>query len=240
MKKLHSLLKSLLPAALLVCLCAGAAAAQGAKVDLGRLVEETQRSSPEPDRMTLVWWIPEEFWRASFSQDASMTKAQTDAFVQTISPYMMFAIVDGKLGALGGVTYKSEEVIRGTIQVVDARGTVYRPLAGDKIDPDTRNLLAMMKPVLGNMMGKMGENMHFVVFPGKDAQGRRIADALKDGSLTLKMGADVFEWKLPLGSLLPPKVCPVDHEQMNGAWKFCPWHGEKLVPKPAKPSAPGA
>lgn len=230
----NSLLKSLMLASVLSCVCAATAApqVQTGRVDLNVLTDETQKTLPDADRMTLVWWIPEEFWQATLGQDANHSKAQTEEFLKIVRPYVMFAVVDGKIGSFGGVTYKSEEVVRSTIQVVDSQGTVYRPLSNDKIDPDTRNMLAMMKPVLSNMIGKMGENMHFVVFPAKDAAGRRIADPYKEGALSLKMGSDVFKWRLPLGSLMPAKTCPVDGEVMSGAWKFCPWHGDKLVTKP--------
>jgi len=241
-------LKRLLLASALACLFACEAAAQttppppapapaqtpaqATHVVVDDLREETQKSLPDSDRMTLVWWIPEEFWQATLADDPTTSKAQVEEFLKTVRPYVMFAVVDGKMGAFGGITYKPEEVIRSTIQVVDMQGTTHRPLPENKIDPDTRNLLAVMKPVLSNMMGKMGENMHFVVFSARDAAGRRLADPTKEGTFSLKLGSDVYKWRLPLGSLLPPKVCPVDGEVMNGAWKFCHWHGDKLVTKP--------
>ncbi|HEV7890657.1 MAG TPA: hypothetical protein VGP08_08460 [Pyrinomonadaceae bacterium] len=242
----NSLLKSLVLASALACLFAGKAAAQkpeppppmatptpaqANRVNVDALREETQKSLPDSNRMTLIWWIPEEFWEATLAED-STPKAQAEEFLKTVRPYVMFAVVDGTMGAFGGLTYKSEEVIRSTIQVVDMQGVVHRPLSDDKVDPDTKNLLAIMKPVLSNMMGKMGENMHFVVFPARDAAGRKLADPTKEGTFSLKLGSDVYKWRLPLGSLLPAKVCPVDGEVMNGAWKFCHWHGDKLVTKP--------
>jgi hypothetical protein len=221
----------LLLAAALACACAGAAPAQQAgRIDINALTEETQKTLPDPDRMTLVWWIPEQFWHATLAQDPTTSKAQADAFIRTVSPYVMFVVVDGKIGAFGGVTYKTEDAIRGAIQVVDARGVAHRPLGREKIDADTLNLLMAMKPILASMMGRMGENMHFVLFPAKDAAGRRLADPAQEGALALKLGENSFRWKLPLGSVLPPKTCPVDGERMSGAWKFCPWHGEKLAP----------
>lgn len=236
MKTLHknSPLKSLMLASLLSCVCAAIAAAQTqtAGVDLNALTNETQKMSPEADHMALVWWIPEEYWQVALSQNPGTSKQQTEQFVQTIRPYVVFAVVDGKIGSFGGVTYKSEETVRSTIQIVDEKGTVFRPLADEKVDPDTRNILAIMKPILSNMMGKLGENMHFVVFPAKDTAGRRLADPYREGTLSLKLGADTYKWRLPLGSLMPPKTCPVDGEVLNGAWKFCPWHGDKLVTKP--------
>ena len=224
--------RNLALAALLWCLCAGTAAAQAARIDVNALTEETQRLHPEANRMTLVWWLPEEFWQATLAEDPTITKAQAEQFLGAIRPYAMFVVVDGKIGTFGGVTYKSEEVIRSTIQVVDVQGGAHRPLPVARVDPDTKMLLSVMKPLLSNMIGKMGENMHFIIFPAKDAAGRKIADASKEGTLSLKLGADVYKWKLPLGSLLPARSCPVDGERLNGAWKFCPWHGEKLVTKP--------
>lgn len=230
----NSLLKILLLASLLSCVCAGAGAAQIPQgvINLDALTDETQKTLPDADRITLVWWIPEEYWRTALGQDPTGSKAQTEEFLKTVRPYVIMAVVDGKIGSFGGVTYKSEEVIRSTIQVMDSQGAVYRPLTNDKIDPDTRNILAAMKPLLGNTIGKLGENMHFVVFPAKDAAGRRIADPYKEGTLSLKLGSDLYKWRLPLGSLIPAKTCPVDGEMMNGSWKFCPWHGDKLVSKP--------
>jgi hypothetical protein len=57
-----------------------------------------------------------------------------------------------------------------------------------------------------------------------------LADPLSEGSLSIRIGEQSFDWKLPLGSLMPPKMCPKDKEILNGAWIYCPWHGEKLVP----------
>ena len=76
--------------------------------------------------------------------------------------------------------------------------------------------------------------MHLYLFPAKNKADKPIMEAKKDGAFTIGLADESFNWKLPLGSLLPPKVCPVDGEELNGAWKFCPWHGEALKPKPLK------
>ncbi|MCA1558049.1 MAG: hypothetical protein LC731_05860, partial [Acidobacteria bacterium] len=146
-------------------------------------------------------------------------------------PYTLFVVVDGKIGAYGGVTYKSEQVIRDSIQLIDSQGAIYRPLAKESVDAETASLLSLMKPVLSNMMGQLGQNMNFVLFPAKDKAGQQLLAARREGAFTVKMGESTFKWRLPLGSLLPPKVCPVDGEQLNGAWKYCPWHGKELLLK---------
>ena len=202
--------------------------AQDRKVDINALVQETQKMSQSADEMKMIWWIPEEFWRVSFEQDPNMTAAQAEQFIKVLRPYMVIVVVDGKIGAIGGVTYKPQITIQNSIQIVDREGTHYRPLSDEKIDADTKNFLSMMKPVFVNMLGPMGQNMHFFLFPSKNKKGQNIAVAKKEGTFSVKLDKREFKWRLPLGSLLPPKVCPVDGEKMSGAWKFCPWHGVEL------------
>ena len=33
------------------------------KVSVNDLIDETQRVSDHPDRLGLVWWLPDEFWQ---------------------------------------------------------------------------------------------------------------------------------------------------------------------------------
>jgi len=197
-------------------------------VDVQALVKETQKISQKAKEMTFIWWVPEEFWRASFKQNPNMTAAQTEEFIKVLRPYMLIVAVDGNIGTFGGVTYKSETTIRDNIKIIDSQGTRYRPLSNENVDADTRNFLSMGKPIFANMLGPMGQNMHFLVFPAKDNKGRRIAEARKEGVFSVKLREKEFKWRLPLSSLLPPKICPVDGEELKGAWKFCPWHGVKL------------
>ena len=71
--------------------------------------------------------------------------------------------------------------------------------------------------------------MQVLLFPAYGNDGIRIADAKEEGSFTVELiGGEAFTWRLPLGSVLPPKVCPVDGEQMSGVWTYCPRHGAEL------------
>jgi hypothetical protein len=215
--------------ALLICGWMSVSVAQDRKVDINALVQETQKMSDTSGEMTLIWWIPEEFWRASFEQDPNMTAAQTEQFIQVLCPYVLIVAVDGNIGTFGGVTYKSETTIRDSIQLIDGQGTRYRPLTNENIDADSKNFLAMMKPVFVNMLGPIGQNMHFFLFPAKNTMGQNIAVAKSEGTFSVKLATRVFKWRLPLGSILPAKICPVDGEKLSGAWKFCPWHGVELT-----------
>ncbi|MDD4980638.1 MAG: hypothetical protein PHC54_05155 [Candidatus Omnitrophica bacterium] len=202
--------------------------AQTEQVDLNALGQETQKRSDKPGEMTFIWWIPEEYWQASFTQNPSMTPAQIDDFLKVFRPYTLVAAVDGNMGSFGTVTYKTEAEIRGNLSVIDSAGNKYLPLGEEEINADIKGLLAMMKPAWANNFGPIGQNMHFFLFPGQNKEGRSIADAKKDGIFLVKLDEREFRWKLPLGSLLPSKICPTCGEKISGAYKFCPWDGTKL------------
>lgn len=236
-----SLWSSCLLAGVLAVLVVGAGSPSSAQsdVDVGAIISETQKEATGSKALGLVWWIPEEVWKAILEEDGGLTPEGIEGILGVLRPYLVIAAVDGSFGPMGAPSFRSQEALRGSLTVIDERGNEYRPLKEEEISGDAKNLFASMKPGLAGIAGPIGEHMHFFCFPAKTEEGRLIADPLESGELAVKMGDKTFQWRLPLGSLLPPKVCPVDGEQLNGAWIYCPWHGDKLQALPATPEAPG-
>lgn len=198
-------------------------------VSVNALLSDTQRTSDDPTRIGLVWWLPVELWEISMSSDpVPSTPEQIAALTSILRSYTLFAVADGIVGQFGGVTWISKEDLRSAVILQDSSGTRYAPLKEEQISPDARNLAALMKPMLANMLGPMGEHIEFFFFPGTSESGKPIADAKAEGSFRFQLGPEAHDWRLPLGSLTPKKVCPVDGEELNGSWKYCPWHGKKL------------
>jgi hypothetical protein len=133
---------------------------------------------------------------------------------------------------MGGVTWVPESEVRSRIQLEDAAGGRHAPLASSEINPDARNLAAMMKPVFANMLGPMGESTAIFFFTNAAADGRPIAEEKQEGRFSILLGDERFEWRLPLASVFPRKQCPVDGESWSGAWRYCPRHGNELVSPP--------
>lgn len=212
---------------LLLSFGAGIGSAEG-QTDINALIQETQQRSDKPGEMVFVWWIPEEYWKASFSQNPNMTAQQVEDFVKVFRPYTLIAVVEGKMGTYGTITYKNEADIRGEIKLKDTAGTEYTALSDEAVNVDTKNLLAMMKPVLANILGPMGQNMYFYLFPNTNKEGKSLYDIGKAGSFSVMLADKEFKWKLPLSSLLPQKTCPTCNEKLKGSYKYCPWDGTKL------------
>jgi hypothetical protein len=201
---------------------------QETSVNTKDLTHETMKNVSEGKQIKLIWWIPIEFWKATFAEDRDMSESQIKEFLEFYKPYTLFAVVEGKVGSMGGFTFVSADSIRKYISLVDDEKNIYKPVDEDKMSPDLKNLLSIFVPILKNFIGQLGENMQFYVFTDIDLKGKRISDPYSKGFVQLNIGKDEYKWKTPLCSLLPPKICPADGESMNGAWEYCLWHGVKL------------
>jgi len=226
----------MLTVGLSILLLAGQAHAQE-RIDLRALVRETQITSESPNELTMVWWLPEQFWQASLRD--RLPANQVDEVLKVVRRYTMIAVVDGRIGPLGGMSFIPEETVRTNVTLKDAAGVNYPPLGESSLDPDMKNLVQAMKPIVANMLGAIGQNTHFVVFPSKSADGRPVADAASKGTLWVIVGGKEFRYRLPLGSLLPPKYDPGTGERFPGNYDFNPFTGTKLgTESPNKPLQP--
>jgi len=197
--------------------------------DLDALITETQITKTEGDAMKIAWLIPLEFWQLSMDNETGMTDAAKEEMYSILSEYFIVAIVDGDMGPFGGMPYASEEDLQRDIELKLNGKELEGPLADRKIDSDMKVMLSTFKPVLKSMLGDLGENFHFFVYEDMDKKDNRILDPYEAGSLELMSNDEIYTWNLPLESLFPLKKCPTDKAEMNGAWKFCPYHGVELV-----------
>ncbi len=233
-------------AAVVLALALAAPAAAEHKIVVTELVRDTQQQSKDDEGVKIVWWMPPELWQSSLASDGKMSPAQVEQFLSIVRPYLMVAVVGAKVGPSGTPTFLPEETLRSRIKVVDSNGRSYLPLADDKTSAEVKHLVTVMGPLFGKLLGPMGENLRIFLFPARDADGREIASATSSRSFDVLLGERRYHWRLPIGSVLPAKVCPEDGEVLNGAWSFCPWHGTRLkvqdatTPPAAETPKPGS
>jgi hypothetical protein len=213
-----------------------ASSASSADVDIPALVKETQQTVSESGVYGLVWWIPTEYWVVSLER-AGMSEEKAKQRYAALRKYTVVAVAVGKIG-IGNINYFPETDIRDNLLLRDSEGNSYHPV--QKVSGDAEGLASIMKPVFANLLGPMGQNIQLLFFPAANKMSEPIADPLKAGSFSLVLsklvGADrIFEWKLPLTSLSPPKYCPVGKERVQANWKYCPWHGVKLDEPASQP-----
>lgn len=205
------------------------AALNASPVDMQQLVQDTQRFTQEARVTKMVWWIPSEFWEVTIEQEPSITKEQKKEFVEALEDYTAFVVVRSKTGVFGGMTNTGRDEIQENISLV-VEGNQMLPLKPDEMSSDASAFYSMMKPMMAQMLGQLGQGMEFFVYPNK-RKGKLIIDPQKEGNFYFELFGEKYDWRLPLGSLLPPRIDPKTGETFPGNYKFNPYTGAELSVK---------
>jgi hypothetical protein len=215
---------------------AGAAAANKFTPDFSALNRDLVVTHNADGRLTMVMWMPEEFWRAAFRASNNLTDDAIDKYIAVIHPYVLIAVVDGQKG-ITTYNFTDGDALAAETTLEDSHGTTYKPLALDDAGEEIRNLIQLMRPLISNMMGTLGRHLEFLVFSNADKAGNPIADPKASGSLIVHVGNLPMQYRLPIGSVLPPVVDPKSGETFPGNYRFNPYTGNKLVPAAAPAKA---
>jgi hypothetical protein len=207
--------------------------------DMGALARDLTLTRNTGGRMVMVMWMPDEFWRAAFKVPGNLPSETIERYVGVIHPYVLLAVVDAQRG-ITAFRYADTAAVTGETTIEDSRGISYKPLDPEAQDDEIRNLTQMMRPVLANMMGAVGQHMEFLVFANLDKSGNTVADAKATGALVVHVGDVAMSYRLPIGSVLPPVVDAKTGEWFPGNFKFNPYTGSKLIPAPTASPAPAA
>jgi hypothetical protein len=191
----------------------------------------------EAGRLTMTMWLPEEFWRSQLKHRGAMTDRGIDEYLAIVHPYTMIAVLDGQM-AITSYHYTDAETLANEVTIEDSRAERHGPLPLESVSEDVRNMVQMFRPLLANMMGTMGQHMEFLVFPSLDKAGRPLADAKSNGAMIVHVGDVSLRYRLPLGSLLVPSLDRKTGESFPGSYRFNPFTGDKLVPRPPPPQVP--
>ena len=195
-------------------------------LDLDEILAETQFMSDSEDYMEMVWWIPTEYWEAVYANDTTITPDQAQEIVSLLEQNDLIAVVRGKIGMFGGVNFDDYETIRNSFDFT-YESVKYQPMDPKDLNPDLSNFLSIIKPMLSNMMGNFGENLHILVYR-KPGSNKAVIDPFSKKNITFGLGKFETNITLPLGSLLKRKICPEDNVLHTAKWNFCPFHGTAL------------
>lgn len=195
------------------------------------LIRETQIGIREKDYAGLVWWIPFEFWEYAGAKQ-NLSPERVEETFKALKNYSVVAVFAAKVTPLGAFTFYSPDQLKKKVVIRDSSGVEY--VAVDELSPEAQVLSSVMRPILSNAIGKAGENFALLFYPATGKTGTAIADARAAGQFSvvvkdlLGKSETIYQWRLPLTSVAPPKYCPVGNERMNANWNYCPWHGAAL------------
>jgi hypothetical protein len=202
-------------------------------LDMQQLTRETQRTTQNSGEVTLVWWMAQPLWEAGFNSNSMLTPQGRAQALAILDDYLIFAIIRAKLGVGGiiDVRTKADMVSHSRLEV---DGKSIEPISPENLTPAAQAMLVSIKPMFASMLGKFGQGLEIVVYPSMQ-DGRRLIDPLKAGSFRYTLYDQTFSWRLPLASVLPPKIDAKTGDEYPGDYQFNPYTGEPLIDKRPSP-----
>lgn len=201
-------------------------------VDVDAMTAETQSVQSSASGMTFAWWIPVEFWEANWRQSGQIPPDQIGFLIDTASEYSILAVAQAEVSPFGAFSfYSQEDVLEGLKFQVREGGNLTTLEQADTVSPDMTLLISQMRPVVAAVLGQMGQNLHFAIFPAMNGDGDRIPSPYEKNEIVVEFGngdeAIVLDIELPLDSLFVPRVCP-NGKPAHVSWSYCPWSGKAL------------
>jgi hypothetical protein len=194
---------------------------------VAEILRDTQRTTQANGDITMVMWMPQQFWEESMKGNPALTAEGRAQVLAPLADYALFGVMRAKVGA-GGLTdiQPKAELIKNL--KLELNGKVVQPVAPESIAPGAQMLLSTLKPAMAAMGGAAMQGMEFVVFPAK-ADGKPHIDAMQAGTLQVTLYDQTYRWRTPLGSLLPVKIDAKTGEEFPGNYSFNPFTGDKLM-----------
>jgi hypothetical protein len=199
------------------------------------LIKQTQVSinSNDSKRLSLVWWIPSEYWKVVFANDPNVNVDGANRVLKIFENYSIVAVVQADMTPMGIFDFYSKEEVEKNLRIVhvNEKNLSQQISIEDNVEPELKMILGMFKPILAASMGNLGENMHFFVL--KDKQNfERVLNPYKAGNIKVEVASrqgqiTQAQIALPVDALFVPRICP-NGKQAHISWNYCPWGGEKL------------
>jgi len=209
--------------AISLALCFLAARAGGAEIE--DIVRDTQRMVVKDGEVSMVGWIPQQFWAESFRDNQALPGDIRGQILQVMGNYTVLAVLRGRVVASQLLDLQTRaDLLKNTHFRVD--GKELTALKEEEIQPEANVLLTQLKPVLMQAAGEVGGGLEFLVYSAI-ADGKPVIDAAMAGKLDVAFYGRNFVWHLPLGSLLPPRIDNKSGETFPGNYHFNPYTGEK-------------
>ena len=201
------------------------------KINAANLVDmakDTQWQMQSADgRIQLIWLMPTAYWDESFKSGGAANR-ERQRMINVLDKFIVIAVIDASVGVAGIPTGLDELAVSELLSLRTAEGSALEPIAIDKQEQELRALLNILKPAMSNMMGALGSQMQFLVYPGFDQKGKRVFDFDSDGLITLEYDKQVLTARTPLASTLAKKLDKDTTETFPGNFKFNPYTGKSL------------
>lgn len=193
------------------------------------MAQECQRVTLHANSLTLVWWIPEEYWEATFRAQDKVIPEQAAAVLHDLKSYTVIAMAHYKISGTSMIPDERAALLQNV--EVKTGDVIAAPVDPSDLPDNVANFFGAMKPIMGRALGRMGEGLEFLAY--QSAGGKPIIDPKNRGMLVISAFGQLSRFRTPLGSLLPSKTDSATGEEFPGNYQYNPFTGAKLPTLPA-------
>src|SRR5690348_1015748 len=90
--------------------------------DYGTLIRDLTKVDKASGKITIVMWMPEEFWKLALSANGRLTKKGISDTLNVVRPYTVIAVLDGQSTAFGSYNYTDDHALMTSVRLEDSRG----------------------------------------------------------------------------------------------------------------------
>jgi hypothetical protein len=133
---------------------------------------------PGGELVQILWFVP---------QFIDVGGTNSPEASKLLDEYIFIAVVRGKMGIGGNVVFDENA----TIKARDGNGTALKLLQGDDIPPTAAGVVTTAGGVIRQMLGPLGEGMHFFVFENGGVH------TCKKGQLVVSYAGEDYTYDTP-------------------------------------------
>jgi hypothetical protein len=119
---------------LAMLLCVAGLAAGRAQAGVQELLRDTQRSTQANGEVSMVWWMPLQFWEESLKANPTLPEEIRNQVLGTLGDYTIVALMRAKTAIAGLFEVRTREELQKNLRV-EVNGVVIEPLAPELVSP---------------------------------------------------------------------------------------------------------
>jgi hypothetical protein len=196
-------------------------------INLDALSLDLKRNDESPEFIRSIMYLPTEFFRAATSNSPQLPSSSSDSLCDALDRYTIFWVLEINRANIPDIVSTTRENLVNKLSLTIGEGEAVSPLSEKEISKDAQYLLELMQQMFEQSGGVFSQG-EFLCFKGVSDKGKRLFNPTKKGFLSLNLRNSTYKWRLPLGSLLPPKYDKNTGEEFPGNYMYNPFTGETL------------
>jgi len=181
-------------------------------------------------RIINFWWLPVEYWVMT-AREMGRSDEEIAQVRSVFRNYAVLGSLDVDVKPDGSMSMASTADIVRRLELA-VNGVPAEVL--QQVDPRLQTMAGEFSYPLVSSLGPLARGLHLLPLANINADGQAIVHGVARGRIQAiyKPSAETapieVEWYAPLTAVAGSRRCPAGGEQLEAAFRYCPFHGVEL------------